>query len=106
MTRKCHARFCSQAAGATPSLRQRTWRHERNFFSWAGQGWRVPECIPSRLPANSETPPSTTNNIQERSNPVWFSTMEKVSTAYQTGAGFPKKPRLPGKPGDMLTWGR
>jgi hypothetical protein len=31
---------------------------------------------------------------------------EEVSTGDGTVGGFPKKPRLRGKPADMLTWGR
>jgi hypothetical protein len=57
-----------------------------------------------RNPADSATLQTTPNDSMERDNPCRLSPdSEQVSTASLYGAGFFKKPRLQGKPGDMLT---
>lgn len=57
-----------------------------------------------RNPADSATLQTTPNDSTERGNPCRLSpTGEQVSTGCLHGAGFFKKPKPQGKPGDMLT---
>jgi len=57
-----------------------------------------------RNPADSATLQTTQNDSMERDNPCRLSPYgEQVSTGGLHGAGFFKKPRPQGKPGDMLT---
>jgi len=57
-----------------------------------------------RNPADSATLQTTPNDSMERENPCRLSPDgEQVSTGCLNGAGFFKKPKPQGKPGDMLT---